>query len=80
VLVINDLLGLDMEFKPKFVKRFATLGETVSAAVQGYVSEVRQGVFPADEHSFHSQTLRLVQPVEREGGEREDLAVQGAPV
>ncbi|HET7754152.1 MAG TPA: 3-methyl-2-oxobutanoate hydroxymethyltransferase [Anaeromyxobacteraceae bacterium] len=79
VLVINDLLGLDMEFKPKFVKRFATLGDTVSAAVQGYVSEVRQGVFPAEEHSFHSQTLRLVQPVD-DGGEREDLAVQGAPV
>jgi 3-methyl-2-oxobutanoate hydroxymethyltransferase len=80
VLVINDLLGLDMEFKPKFVKRYATLGETVNAAVRGYVTEVREGAFPAEEHSFHSQTLRLVQPVQPEGAEREDLAVQGAPV
>jgi 3-methyl-2-oxobutanoate hydroxymethyltransferase len=80
VLVINDLLGLDMEFKPKFVKRYATLGETVNAAVRGYVTEVREGAFPAEEHSFHSQTLRLVQPVPPEGAEREDLAVQGAPV
>jgi 3-methyl-2-oxobutanoate hydroxymethyltransferase len=80
VLVINDLLGLDMEFKPKFVKRFATLGDTVTEAVRGYVAEVHDGAFPAEEHSFHSQTLRLVQPVEPDSREREDLAVQGAPV
>jgi 3-methyl-2-oxobutanoate hydroxymethyltransferase len=81
VLVINDLLGLDMDFKPKFVKRFATLGTTVTEAVRGYMSEVRDGAFPAEEHSFHSQTLRLVQPaLEAESSEREDLAVQGAPV
>jgi 3-methyl-2-oxobutanoate hydroxymethyltransferase len=53
VLVCNDLLGFDMGFSPKFLKRFAELQNPITAAVAQYVDEVRQGVFPADEHSFH---------------------------
>jgi len=45
---------------PKFVKRYATLGETIQAAVQGYVAEVRGGVFPSEEQSYHAPTLRIV--------------------
>ena len=53
VLVCNDLLGLNMDFSPKFLKRFAELENPVINAVQQYVSEVRDGQFPSSEHSFH---------------------------
>jgi len=53
VLVCNDLLGFDMGFSPKFLKRYATLQDPITQAVSDYVSEVREGLFPADEHSFH---------------------------
>jgi len=52
VLVCYDLLGLFQGFVPRFVKRYAELGETVTAAVRDYVSEVRAGRFPEDRHSF----------------------------
>ena len=38
---------------PKFVKQYKVLGEQVSEAVKAYISEVNQGVFPEDKHSFH---------------------------
>jgi 3-methyl-2-oxobutanoate hydroxymethyltransferase len=80
VLVVNDLLGLDAGFRPKFVKRFGELGAAISGAVQGYVDEVRGAHFPAEEHSFHSATLRLLQVVEPEEERGDDAAVHGAPV
>jgi 3-methyl-2-oxobutanoate hydroxymethyltransferase len=52
VLVIQDLLGMNREFRPKFVKRYASLHETIKAAVDAYAKEVRGGAFPADEHCF----------------------------
>ena len=81
VLVLNDLLGMDNSFTPKFVKRFAELGESVKGAVSAYVGEVRARTFPDDEHSFHSSTVRLVPPV-AEDDEREEPqgGVTGAPV
>ncbi|HUG90791.1 MAG TPA: 3-methyl-2-oxobutanoate hydroxymethyltransferase [Planctomycetaceae bacterium] len=51
VLVSQDMLGLNAGFHPRFLKRYADLRETVTAAVQQYVAEVREGVFPAAEHS-----------------------------
>ena len=79
VLVVNDLLGLDAGFKPKFVKRYAEIGGGVASAVAAYVREVHEGAFPAEEHSFHSSTLRLVQAVDEDRGD-EDPQVIGAPV
>lgn len=52
VLVINDLLGFDLSFAPRFVKRFAELQPTMEQAVARYVAEVRDGSFPGPEHSF----------------------------
>ena len=52
VLVINDLLGLSGEFRPKFVKKYVNLEEIISKAVMEYISEVKKEVFPGDEHSF----------------------------
>jgi 3-methyl-2-oxobutanoate hydroxymethyltransferase len=52
VLVIHDILGLCEKYSPKFVKRYADLGPIISEAVRQYVSEVRAGEFPDEEHSF----------------------------
>jgi 3-methyl-2-oxobutanoate hydroxymethyltransferase len=84
VLVLNDILGLDPAFTPRFVKRFAELGEAVKGAVSAYAAEVRAGTFPDDAHSFHSSALRLV-PVDggRGGGQEPDDEAPdatGAPV
>jgi 3-methyl-2-oxobutanoate hydroxymethyltransferase len=47
VLVCHDALGLSGEYFPLFAKRYAQLGELVSAAAHEYIDEVRSGVFPA---------------------------------
>lgn len=52
VLVCNDLLGLDLRFKPRFLKRYATLEERVVDSVRSYVRDVQEGSFPTDKHSF----------------------------
>jgi 3-methyl-2-oxobutanoate hydroxymethyltransferase len=52
VLVSYDMLGMDETFKPRFVRRFATLGATIKSAVEQYVGEVRGSSFPSDAESF----------------------------
>ncbi|MFH1845217.1 MAG: 3-methyl-2-oxobutanoate hydroxymethyltransferase [bacterium] len=52
VLVFHDLLGLFTGLKPRFVKRYAELGEQAVSALQQYCLEVRDGSFPGPEHSF----------------------------
>lgn len=52
VLVCYDYLGLFRGFVPRFVKRYAELGEQVLGATRSYVDEVRSGAFPEDRHSF----------------------------
>ena len=52
ILVMHDLLGLNTEFTPKFVKKFAELAPTVTQAVDDYIHEVRAGRFPGEEHSY----------------------------
>ncbi len=52
ILVLNDLLGLSGDFKPKFVKQYANLGKEISAAVGAYKSEVESAVFPGPEHGY----------------------------
>ncbi len=52
ILVVDDMLGLFTAFKPKFVKRYATLGEEGEAAIRAYAEEVRARTFPAAEHVF----------------------------
>jgi len=52
VLVGYDMLGMDESFKPRFVRRFATLGQTIKEATAAYVTEVRGGSFPSDAESF----------------------------
>lgn len=52
ILVVDDMLGLFTDFKPKFVKRYGTLGEDADKAVAAYAEEVRARAFPAPEHVF----------------------------
>jgi len=52
VLVLHDMLGLFEEYRPKFVKRYANLGEQVKQAVEHYKKDVKEGLFPDTEHSF----------------------------
>jgi 3-methyl-2-oxobutanoate hydroxymethyltransferase len=82
VLVCYDLLGLNPHFKPKFVKHYAMLSNDVKGAAGAFFDEVRQGTFPDEEHSFRSNTMRLVasnpdvEPTERD----EKHPVYGVPV
>lgn len=52
VLVVDDMLGLFTDFRPKFVKRYAELGKAADEAIAAYAAEVRSRNFPAAEHSF----------------------------
>ncbi len=52
VLVINDMLGLNTQFNPRFVRRYANLEEIISTAVKNYIHDVRQGIFPSREESY----------------------------
>ena len=52
VLVYQDMLGLFSDFTPKFVKKFANIGDAMKVAFKDYIDEVKNGTFPAEEHSF----------------------------
>ena len=52
ILLCYDLLGVFTDFKPKFTKRYATLTEIAVDGIKQYVDEVKQGVFPDEEHSY----------------------------
>lgn len=52
ILVVDDMLGLFGDFRPKFVKRYAELGQAAEAAIATYAMEVRERRFPAAEHVF----------------------------
>jgi 3-methyl-2-oxobutanoate hydroxymethyltransferase len=54
VLVVYDLLGLNPDFTPKFVKKYADGAAVVGDAVRAYVDEVKRGVFPDEDHAFSS--------------------------
>jgi 3-methyl-2-oxobutanoate hydroxymethyltransferase len=52
VLVMQDLLGLDPGWSPRFVRRYAELGTEVDRAFRAYADDVRAGRFPGDGESF----------------------------
>jgi len=53
VLVIYDLLNMDPQFNPKFLKKYANGFSIVKESVGAFVNDVREGKFPTEEHSFH---------------------------
>ena len=52
VLVINDILGLNREFHPRFVRQYADLNTVIEHAVRQYVEDVRQTNFPSPDESY----------------------------
>jgi 3-methyl-2-oxobutanoate hydroxymethyltransferase len=53
VLVLHDMLGIPGDGpEPRFVKRYAEIGELMGAAVAAYATEVRSHVYPAEEHTY----------------------------
>jgi 3-methyl-2-oxobutanoate hydroxymethyltransferase len=52
VLVTPDLLGLTPDFRPRFVRRYAELGEATVTALSRFADDVRGGRFPGEEESF----------------------------
>jgi 3-methyl-2-oxobutanoate hydroxymethyltransferase len=85
VLVCYDLLGMNPDFKPKFVKQYADLYGQIRGAAESFFSEVRAETFPDEAHSFKSQTIRLVasNPSPAKSAEARDEkigAIYGVPV
>ena len=53
VLVINDLLGFDEAFSPKYLKRYAFLGREIRKAVVTFKDDVLNGRYPDEKHTYH---------------------------
>jgi len=84
VLVCYDLLGMNPDFRPKFVKQYANLHQSIQEAARSFFAEVRSEVFPAEEHSFKAKPIRLVasQAEPEPAAERDERTgpVYGVPV
>lgn len=52
VMVMHDLLGLEPAWKPRFVRRYAEMGQAVGEAFAAYAADVRAGRFPAPEETY----------------------------
>lgn len=52
ILVYQDMLGMFSDFTPKFVKRYANVGEIMREAFANYAAEVASGAFPTEEHTY----------------------------
>ncbi len=52
VLVMQDMLGITQEFKPRFLRRYADLNSVITSAVNNYVSDVRTKKFPSEEEKY----------------------------
>ena len=52
VLVYQDMLGMFSDFTPKFVKKFANVGQVMKEAFKSYIDEMQQGSFPSQEHRY----------------------------
>jgi 3-methyl-2-oxobutanoate hydroxymethyltransferase len=68
ILVLHDLLGLTFGEPPKFARRYANLGETISQAVKEYCADVTEGSFPSDAESYHipgNAKVRKTTPISR---------------
>jgi len=45
------MLGLNADFHPRFLKKYANLASEMTSAVKAYANEVREGAFPDESHS-----------------------------
>ena len=52
VLVMHDMLGINQGFSPRFLRRYANLGEEITHAVQAYIEDVKTGDFPNEKEQY----------------------------
>ncbi|MBN3347994.1 3-methyl-2-oxobutanoate hydroxymethyltransferase [Clostridium botulinum] len=52
ILVYQDMLSMFSDFKPKFVKSFGNIGESIKDSVSQYIKEVKEAKFPEEKHAF----------------------------
>ncbi len=52
VLVMHDMLGINKEFKPRFLRQYLQLHELIEKAVQTYIRDVKERNFPSDNESY----------------------------
>jgi 3-methyl-2-oxobutanoate hydroxymethyltransferase len=52
ILVTPDMLGLNVDFHPRFVRHYATLSEDILKGVSAYIKDVKDGDFPSKEESY----------------------------
>ncbi len=52
VLVMHDMLGINMGFKPKFLRHYADIGNTIIDAVGNYINDVKSGDFPNENEQY----------------------------
>ena len=52
VLVLHDMLGLNKDFSPRFLRRYADLHESMTGAVKHYISDVKEGSFPNESEQY----------------------------
>jgi 3-methyl-2-oxobutanoate hydroxymethyltransferase len=52
VLVLHDMLGITMDFSPRFLRRYLNLSEQIEGAVNEYVDDVRGGEFPNENEQY----------------------------
>lgn len=52
VLVMHDMLGINTEFKPRFLRQYLNLYEQISGAIKNYISDVKSGSFPNESESY----------------------------
>lgn len=55
VLVYQDMLGMYSDFTPKFVKKYADMGNIMKEAFRNYIKDVKSGSFPTEQHTFSSK-------------------------
>jgi 3-methyl-2-oxobutanoate hydroxymethyltransferase len=59
ILVYQDMLGMFNDFIPKFVKQYANIGTVMKEAISTYVTEVQEGTFPEEKHTFRIDESEL---------------------
>ena len=52
VLVLHDMLGITKDFSPRFLRRYADVGQAVEGAVENFIEDVRSGDFPDESESY----------------------------
>ena len=52
VLVMHDMLGINTEFKPRFLRQYLNMDEQVTGAVQQYITDIKSGDFPNEKEQY----------------------------